>query len=53
VKGAVKEGVGKMTDNHSQEAEGKLEKNAGKAERKVGAGATPRARIPPSEEDVP
>ncbi|HET6436083.1 MAG TPA: CsbD family protein [Xanthomonadaceae bacterium] len=36
VKGAVKEGIGKMTDDHSQEAEGKLEKHAGKAERKVG-----------------
>lgn len=36
VKGAVKEGIGKMTDDHSQEAAGKLEKNAGKAERKVG-----------------
>ena len=36
VKGSIKEGVGKMTDDHSQEAAGKLEKNAGKVERKVG-----------------
>jgi uncharacterized protein YjbJ (UPF0337 family) len=31
LKGAVKEGVGKVTNNHSLEAEGKAEKWAGKA----------------------
>jgi uncharacterized protein YjbJ (UPF0337 family) len=31
LKGAVKEGFGKMTDNHSLEAEGKAEKWSGKA----------------------
>ena len=31
LKGAIKEGVGKLTDNHSLEAEGTLEKMAGKA----------------------
>jgi uncharacterized protein YjbJ (UPF0337 family) len=31
LKGAVKEGVGKVTNNHSLEAEGKGEKWAGKA----------------------
>lgn len=31
LKGAVKEGVGKLTDDHSLEAEGKAEKWAGKA----------------------
>ena len=31
LKGAVKEGVGKVTNNHSLEAEGKTEKWAGKA----------------------
>ena len=36
VKGSVKEQVGDMTDNHSKEAAGKMEKNAGKAERKLG-----------------
>ncbi len=31
LKGAVKEGVGKLTDDKSLEYEGKLEKTAGKA----------------------
>lgn len=31
LKGAIKESVGKLTDNHSLEAEGTLEKLAGKA----------------------
>ena len=39
IKGAVKEGVGKLTDNHSQELSGKLEKHAGKVERKLGEAA--------------
>lgn len=34
--GAIKEGVGKMTDDHSKEMAGKVEKNAGKAERNIG-----------------
>ncbi|MDQ3206379.1 MAG: CsbD family protein [Pseudomonadota bacterium] len=34
--GAMKEGLGKVTGDHSKEAEGKIEKNAGKAQREVG-----------------
>jgi uncharacterized protein YjbJ (UPF0337 family) len=36
IKGAVKEGVGKVTGNPIREAEGKIEKHAGKAEKEYG-----------------
>jgi uncharacterized protein YjbJ (UPF0337 family) len=36
VKGAVKEEVGKVTGNCCTEAKGKIEKNAGKVQHKVG-----------------
>lgn len=36
VKGAVKEGAGKLTGDRSQQLEGNIEKNAGKVERSVG-----------------
>jgi uncharacterized protein YjbJ (UPF0337 family) len=36
VKGAIKEGVGKMTGNKDTEAEGKIDKVAGKVQGKVG-----------------
>lgn len=36
VKGAVKEGVGKLTGDTSKQVEGNLEKNAGKVQNKVG-----------------
>jgi uncharacterized protein YjbJ (UPF0337 family) len=36
VKGAIKEGVGKMTGNKDTEAEGKIDKAAGKVQGKVG-----------------
>jgi len=36
VKGAVKESVGKATDNQSQRLEGNLEKNAGKVQKEFG-----------------
>lgn len=36
VKGAVKEGVGKLTGDTSQQVEGNLEKNAGKLQDKAG-----------------
>ncbi|MBV8741317.1 MAG: CsbD family protein [Sinobacteraceae bacterium] len=36
VKGAVKEGTSKLTGNKLGEAEGKLEKNIGKAQTKLG-----------------
>ena len=36
VKGAVKEGAGKVTGDRSQQVEGNLEKNAGKLERGLG-----------------
>ena len=36
VKGAVKETVGKVTDNPKTEVEGKVEKNLGTAQRKAG-----------------
>jgi uncharacterized protein YjbJ (UPF0337 family) len=35
-KGAVKEGIGKATDNHSQQLKGNLEKNAGKVQKEFG-----------------
>jgi uncharacterized protein YjbJ (UPF0337 family) len=35
-KGAVKEAVGKATDNRSQQIEGNLEKNAGKVQNAFG-----------------
>lgn len=35
-KGAIKEGVGKLTGNHSQQIEGNLEKNSGKAQKAFG-----------------
>lgn len=36
VKGAVKEGAGKITNNPELEIEGKIEKNVGKLQRHVG-----------------
>jgi uncharacterized protein YjbJ (UPF0337 family) len=36
VKGAVKEGVGKLTGDHQKEAEGKVEKHVGKSEKEMG-----------------
>jgi uncharacterized protein YjbJ (UPF0337 family) len=39
VKGAVKEGVGKVTGDRSQELAGNIEKNAGKVQREVGKAA--------------
>jgi uncharacterized protein YjbJ (UPF0337 family) len=36
VKGAIKEGVGKITDNPVKEAAGNLEKNAGKVQKEIG-----------------
>jgi len=36
VKGAVKEAVGKATDNQSQRIEGNVEKNAGKVQKAFG-----------------
>jgi uncharacterized protein YjbJ (UPF0337 family) len=36
LKGSVKEGVGKVTGNRSQQLEGNLEKNAGKVQHAVG-----------------
>jgi uncharacterized protein YjbJ (UPF0337 family) len=36
VKGAVKEGVGKVTNNPVKEAAGNLEKNAGKIQKEIG-----------------
>lgn len=37
--GTMKEGVGKLTGDRSKEAEGNIEKNAGKVQRKVGEAA--------------
>ena len=37
VKGAIKEHVGEATDNRSQQVEGNLEKNAGKAQQMMDA----------------
>lgn len=39
VKGAVKEGVGKLTGDRSQQIEGNLEKNTGKVQRGFGKAA--------------
>ena len=39
VTGAVKEGVGKVTGDRSKEVAGNVEKNVGKAQRKVGEAA--------------
>jgi uncharacterized protein YjbJ (UPF0337 family) len=39
IKGAVKEGVGKVTGDRSQEVSGNIEKNAGKVQREVGKAA--------------
>jgi len=39
IKGAVKEGVGKVTGNKAKEAAGNIEKNAGKAQNAVGKAA--------------
>jgi uncharacterized protein YjbJ (UPF0337 family) len=39
IKGAIKEGVGKVTGDRSQELSGNLEKNAGKVQREVGKAA--------------
>ncbi len=36
VKGAVRETVGKVTDNHSQQIKGNVEKNAGKVQNAFG-----------------
>ncbi|HEU4813465.1 MAG TPA: CsbD family protein [Xanthomonadaceae bacterium] len=37
--GAVKEGVGKVTGDRSQQLEGNIEKNTGKVQREVGKAA--------------
>ncbi len=37
IKGAIKEQVGKVTGDHSQQIEGNLEKNGGKAEQMIDA----------------
>lgn len=36
IKGAMKEGMGKATNDRSHQVEGNLEKNAGKVQREVG-----------------
>ncbi|MBB3228494.1 uncharacterized protein YjbJ (UPF0337 family) [Luteibacter sp. Sphag1AF] len=36
VKGAIKEGVGKVTGNTAKQAAGNIEKNAGKVQNEVG-----------------
>jgi uncharacterized protein YjbJ (UPF0337 family) len=36
-KGAIKEQIGQATDDRSQQVEGKVEKNVGKAEQMIGA----------------
>ena len=36
IKGALKEGVGKLTGNQSQRVEGNIEKNAGKVQKEFG-----------------
>ena len=36
VKGAIKEKVGKLTSDHNLEAEGEVEKVAGKVQKKIG-----------------
>ncbi|KFN48114.1 CsbD family protein [Arenimonas metalli] len=40
VKGSLKEATGKVTGNQSKELAGKVEKNLGKAQRKVGEATT-------------
>ncbi|WP_159015615.1 CsbD family protein [Cognatiluteimonas profundi] len=37
VKGAIKEQIGQATGNRSQQVEGNIEKNVGKAEQMIGA----------------
>ena len=37
--GAVKEGVGKVTGDRSQQLEGNIEKNTGKVQREIGEAA--------------
>ena len=44
IKGAVKEGVGKATDNQSQRVEGNLEKNAGKVQKAFGEATDDNSR---------
>ena len=39
VKGAIKEGVGKVTGNVGKQVEGNIEKNAGKVQHAVGKAA--------------
>lgn len=39
IKGAVREGISKLTGNKAGELAGKVEKNAGKAQRKLGEAA--------------
>ena len=39
IKGAVKEGIGKVTGNKTKEAAGNIEKNAGKVQKEVGKAA--------------
>lgn len=39
VKGAIKEGVGKVTGNKTKEVSGNIEKNAGKVQKEVGKAA--------------
>lgn len=39
IKGAVKEGVGKLTGNKTKEVAGNIEKNAGKLQKEVGKAA--------------
>lgn len=48
VKGAVKETVGKATDNHSQQIKGNLEKNAGKVQNAFGRATDDRDDTPKS-----
>ena len=37
IKGAIKEQIGQVTGNHSQQIEGNIEKNGGKAEQMIDA----------------
>jgi uncharacterized protein YjbJ (UPF0337 family) len=39
IKGAVKEGIGKVTGNKTKQAAGNVEKNAGKVQKEVGKAA--------------
>jgi len=43
IKGAIKEGAGKLTGNKAREVSGNIEKNAGKVQKAVGKAAD-RAR---------